>query len=136
MKKFLLFSLTAFLVISAKAQVSEADALLARHLITKNAAAIGLSENDINNTVVSATYLSSEGIRMVYLYQSYKNIPVYNQMHVLAFKNEKPVSITGGRIKAFNKLVNNPEGIPVLTAGDAVLSAIADAGIAANRIIG
>lgn len=136
MKKLVLFTLAVFSFLTFQAQVSNADASLARQLVTKNAAAIRVSAEDISNTVVSSTYLSAEGIRMVYLYQSYKDIPVYNQMHVLAFKNEKVVSIAGGRIKAFERLVNNPTGIPSLTAGEAVLSAAAHISIPANKIIG
>lgn len=136
MKKLILFTLAVFSFLTFQAQVSDADASLARQLITKNAAAIRVSAEDISNTAVSSTYLSSEGIRMVYLYQSYKGIPVYNQMYVLAFRNDKVVSMAGGRIKAFERLINNPTAIPSLTAGEAVLSAAAHVAIPANKIIG
>ncbi|MBI5858871.1 MAG: M36 family metallopeptidase [Sphingobacteriales bacterium] len=136
MKKLLLFFLAAFSFLTIRAQVSDAEATLARQLVSKNAATIGISAEDINNTVLSSTYQTAEGIRLVYLYQSYRGIPVYNQMHVLAFKDEKLVSNAGGRIKAFDKLVNNPAGIPSLPAGEAVLSAISDAHIPASKIVG
>lgn len=136
MKKFLLLFLTGFFLTTLRAQYSEKDVLEVKQLVSKNAAVLGLSAEDLSNYIISSTYLSVEGIRMIYLYQSYKGIPVYNQMHVLAFKDGKPVSIAGGRIKGFEKMINNPAGLPSVSAGTAVLSAIADAKIPASKVAG
>lgn len=136
MKKFLLLIVTGFFLTTLQAQYSEKDVLEVKQLVSKNAAVLGLSADDLNNYVISSTYLSTEGIRMIYLYQSHKGIPVYNQMHVLAFRDGKPVSIAGGRIKGFDKMINNPAGLPSITAGQAVLSAIADAKIPASKVAG
>lgn len=136
MKKTLLLFLSFSFLTILKAQISEIDILEAKQLVSKNAVLLGMSEEEQSNYVISSTYISTDGIRMVYLYQSYKQIPVYNQMHILAFKNGKPVSVAGGRIKGFEKMVNNPAGLPAITAGQAVLSAIADAKIPASKIRG
>jgi uncharacterized repeat protein (TIGR01451 family) len=124
MRKILLL-LTAFIsFLSATAQLSESDIAAAKEVVNKNSAAIGLTAADLNNIIVSSTYVSPEGIRMVYLYQSYKGIPVYNQMHVLAFKNGKLVSKAGGRIPAIESRVNNLAGVPSLPVTQAVQEAL------------
>lgn len=136
MRKFLLLLVASFALLTIKAQVNSEEEALARQLISKNASAIGLSADDLNNSIISSSYLSSDGIRHTYLYQSYKGIPVYNQMIVLAFKNDKIVSVAGSRLKAFDKMVNNPSGLPSIPAGHAVLSAITEAKIQSSKIAG
>lgn len=93
MKKFLLLLTTALYFISATAQISEADINFAKQLVTKNQAAIALSAEDQQNFLVTSTYKTAEGLQMVYLQQTYLGIPVYNQLQVLAFRNEKLVSM-------------------------------------------
>lgn len=134
MRKFLLFAVAVFSLSVIQAQVTEADASLAKELVTKNSTAIGLSGDDVNNTIVSSTYLSADGIRMVYLYQSYKGIPVYNQMHVLAFKNGLLVSKAGGRIPDIVSRVNNPGAVPSLPVQLAVTEALRFAKIPEQRM--
>lgn len=136
MKKLVL-SLAAFLILlSANAQLTETDISAAKQVVNKNSAAIGLSANDLNNIIVSSTYVSEEGIRMVYLYQAYKNIPVYNQMHVLAFKNDKVVSVAGGRIPLIEQKVNVPSGVPAVNSKAAVLAAFTESKIDLQQVKG
>lgn len=136
MRKFLLFFLASFSYLFTNAQLSQADITAVKQLVNKNSAAIGLTADDMNNIVVSSSYVTKEGIRMVYLYQSYKNIPVYNQMHVLAFKNDKVVSVAGGRIPHLEQKVNNPSGMPAISSKDAVLAALTESKISAGQILG
>ena len=63
---------------------------------------------------------------MVYLQQSFKDIPVFNQMQVLAFKGDKLVSATGGRIPGLDKLVNLQNALPITSAKDAVQAVLTD----------
>jgi extracellular elastinolytic metalloproteinase len=136
MRKLLLFFVAAFSFLLTNAQLSQSDITAAKQAVSKNSAAIGLSADDLNNIIVSSTYVTKEGIRMVYLYQSYKNIPVYNQMHVLAFKNDKVVSVAGGRIPMLDQKVNNPAGMPAISNKEAVLVALAESRIDTKFILG
>ena len=73
-------------------------------LVRKNQSSIGLSDADISNAIVSDTYVNkTSGTRLVYLQQTYLGIPVYNQIHVLSFKNGKLVYQSGGRISSMDK---------------------------------
>lgn len=134
MRKFNFLLLSFFWLAASHAQMTEKEESRARQLVASNAAAIGLTPADLNNYVVSSAYASANGLFMAYLYQSHKGIPVYNQMHVLAFRGDKVVSVAGGRISGLEKMVNNPAGIPSVQAGDAVRQALADASVPAARI--
>jgi extracellular elastinolytic metalloproteinase len=134
MRKFLLSLFLTISIFSADAQLTEAEVAKAKDLVNKNSAAIGLSAGDLQNLIVSSTYVSVEGIRMVYLYQSYKGIPVYNQMHVLAFRNGQLVSKAGGRIAGFETKVNNPSGVPSLPVKQAVMEALLFAKVPLQRM--
>ncbi|MCX6317835.1 MAG: M36 family metallopeptidase [Bacteroidetes bacterium] len=136
MRKLLLLFVAAFSLLFTNAQLSQSDIAAAKQAVSKNSAAIGLTADDLNNIIVSSTYVTKEGIRMVYLYQSYKNIPVYNQMHVLAFKNDKVVSVAGGRIPMIGQKVNNPNGVPSISSKEAVLAAFAESKIDSKFILG
>ena len=127
MRKFLLLFITASSFIAAKAQVSDADVAMAKQLVAKNATAIGLSAEDQQNAMVSSTYKTMDGLRMVYLQQSYLGIPVYNQLQVLAFQNDKVVSNAGGRIPNIQKSIRGNNGMPAVSVVEALQTALADA---------
>lgn len=135
MKRLLLALLTVSFFISSNAQVPESEAAVAKQLVSKNSTAIGLSSDDLNNYVVSATYVTQQGIRMVYLQQSYLGIPVYNQMQVLAFKNDKLVSNTGNRLAGIDKRTNSKNGTPSLDVRMAVATAFAESKITSSQDI-
>ena len=106
MKKNLLLLICIIAGFTLKAQDLNKQAAL--QLVSKNMASIGLTQDDLNNVIVSDAYLDkSAGVEMVYLQQSYKGLPVYNQIQVLAFKNGKPVSNAGGRINDAEKASKN-----------------------------
>ncbi len=134
MKKKLLLFFALVYCASTIAQVSKQENELALNLVRANSKTIGLSENDMNNLVVSSTYQTiTDGIRMVYLQQTFKQIPVFNQMQVLAFKNGKLVSVTGDRIQNMYKVANNATAsIDALTA---INAAILDCKLPAAGII-
>ncbi|WP_018611675.1 M36 family metallopeptidase [Segetibacter koreensis] len=71
----------------------------AMSLVKSNAAALGLSDENVLNSRVSDTYVDAlTGNTLVYLQQTYKGIDVDKVVQVLAFKNGKVVSGTGKRI--------------------------------------
>ena len=119
-----------------KAQVSENDRNIAMQLVQKNSSVIGLSQLDLDNSIIAGTYIiAGSDIRMVYLQQSYKNIPVYNKLHVLAFKNEKNVSVAGSRIAAIEQRISNDRNVPAITAVDAVQTAAAESKVKIQELI-
>jgi len=112
MKKNLFFFLTFLGALTATSQVTDANRAAALQLVNTHKTAIGLSEADRNNFRISDSYFSkSSGLRLVYLQQTFNDIPVYNQLQVLAFRNDSLVSNAGGRIPEIEKLVNGNYGI-------------------------
>ena len=65
----------------------------------------------------------------------YKSIPVYNQLHVLAFKNDKLVSVAGSRIAAIEQKISNDRSTPAITAIDAVQTAAAESKVNIQEMI-
>ena len=136
MKKFLLVFSFLFSTIVSFAQISTVEKQLAIELIKQNQIQLGLTDFDVENTVVSSTYLNAtSGIRMVYLNQTFKSIPVFNKMQVLAFKNNVLVSNTGSRINFIDQLVNIASGVPAISASHAVQSVISDLKLSTKELI-
>ncbi len=103
---------------------------IAQQLVEKNAKSIGLFGQDVNNAIISDSYFDkTSGLRMVYLQQSYVGLPIYNQLQVLAFKNDILVSKTGVRLTGVEKLVKGSNAIPTITAETAVITALRDRNI-------
>ncbi|MGG9961781.1 M36 family metallopeptidase [Ferruginibacter sp. SUN106] len=128
MRKIFLFLIPLlFSVFFSNAQLNTADDNVALQLVSANKASLGLSDADLSNVKVSNTYQdNASGIRMVYLQQTYKGIPVYNQMLVLAFKNNKLISNAGTFNHSMEKFANVASGIPAVSAEGAVQSALSD----------
>jgi extracellular elastinolytic metalloproteinase len=122
MKKIVLFLIAVSLTFFSQAQ--NADVALANKLVASHSAEIGLTKSDLANYVVSSTYKSDE-TQLVYLIQSYKGVPVNNQILVLAFKNDKLVSNAGKFIPEIEKASFNAQ--PTLSAADAVSAAFSNA---------
>jgi extracellular elastinolytic metalloproteinase len=124
MKKIYFF--TALLLSFSAAIAQKNDEAIAMDLVSKNAAEIGLSPAELRNNIVSNTYINTgTDIRLVYLQQSYQGLPVFNQIHVLAFRDGKLVSNAGGRIKDIEGRVNSPFPVPSIGAEEAVRTAMA-----------
>ncbi len=136
MKKFLfLFMATLSVYLGFAQQVSDADNNAARQLVSANRKALGLSADDLNKFLVSGSYVDqSTGIRYAYLVQTYLDMPVYNQMQVLAFRDGKLLSQAGGRIDLVEQRVSSKSGSPMLSAESAVAAALADRKISAAKL--
>jgi extracellular elastinolytic metalloproteinase len=125
MKKIYLLITLLFCVILTNAQQDKNS--LAVQLVTKHSEAIGLSKDQLNNYKVSSTYYNEvAGTQMVYLLQTYKGLPVYNQMLVLAFKNDKVISNAGAFITDMEKITNYQSATPSFSATKAVRAAFAE----------
>jgi subtilisin-like proprotein convertase family protein len=135
MRKFLLLVITTLCAFIGMAQVSDVEKNAALQLVSSQRAALGLSADDLNNLIVSGTYIdkSAGGVRLVYLQQTYKGIPVYNQIQVVAFKNGVLKSNTPGRMQNIAKFAGSINPVPALTAESAVRSAITDRGLVATQ---
>ena len=130
MKRNLLLLL--FVSFSFSSFSQQIDASKALQLVKENKLAIGLSDTDIKDAMVSdAYYDNTANLQMVYLQQNYMGIPVYNQIQVLAFRNGQMVSNTGGRIKSISKIAANNQA-PAITAQIAVTNALSDRKIKFN----
>lgn len=124
MKKFLLLFLIVTVTTNSHAQKN--DQAAARDLIMANRTAIGLTENDLKNVIIKDAYFNRlAGTQMVYIQQSYLNLPVFNQLQVLAFRNGQIVSNTGGRIRKMEALAGSlaEVGYPAESAVAAALAA-------------
>lgn len=107
----------------ASAQTGEKE--IARTLITENREEIGLTDSDLQQVIIKDAYYNRfAGTHMVYLQQSHLDLPVYNQIQVLAFKNGKVVSNTGGRIRKIEALAGHSV-TPAYSAENAVVTALA-----------
>ena len=136
MKKLLLFLIPMLLcVFTMNAQFSNSDNDAAMQLVGANKDALHLSAGDLSNVVVSNTmYDNATGIRMVYLNQTYKGIPILNQMLVLAFKNGKLVSNAGKFNHSMEKFTAGKMTMPSVSAESAVQSALSDRGMRPSQM--
>ena len=136
MKKLLLFLIPMLLcVFTMNAQFSNSDNDAAMQLVGVNKDALHLSAGDLSNVVVSNTmYDNATGIRMVYLNQTYKGIPILNQMLVLAFKNGKLVSNAGKFNHSMEKFTAGKMTMPSVSAESAVQSALSDRGMRPSQM--
>ena len=99
-------------------------------LVKKNAAAAGLTNQNIIDSRVSDTYLDAlSGATLVYLQQTYKGIDVDKSLQVLAFKSGSLVSSSGKRIE-LNSIKGNTSSTlqkdlakPSISAQDAIQAA-------------
>ena len=125
MKKILLLLIAGTSVFLGKSQTANFEKLAAMQLVQANKSLLNIPEKDLREAVVQSTYKNKlAGTTMVYLQQTYKGIAVYNQLITLAFKDSKLVSQAGGFIADIEKVANLNNGIPAISAGEAVMQAI------------
>ncbi len=137
MRKIFLFIVPLlFCVFSINAQNKNAEENAALSLVSASKAALKMSAEDLSNSKVLSTYLdeASGGVRRVYLIQTYKGVPVYNQVLVLAFKGDKLISHAGSFNHSIEKLANVNSVMPSVSAESAVQSALSDRGIRAAQM--
>ncbi len=124
MKKILLCLFLLSFSLFLKAQDIESSKVF--QLLNDNKAKTGLSTDDMNNFIITNAFFNkTSGTELVYLQQSYKGIPVLNQIQVLAFKNGSLVANSGGRIKNIVTKVNTQTITPAVTAETAVRTSAA-----------
>ena len=110
------------------------DQIIAKTMIEKNKSSLGYSEDDINNFIITDSYKDNvSGLRFIYIQQTFYELPLYNQLQVLAFKNDELVSKTGTRIKDLDKLTQGNKGIPAISPETAVIAALEDRKISYKR---
>ena len=136
MRKSLLLTVLLVCTFITNAQVSDNDRNIALQLIQKNSSGIGLLPGDPGNSIITGTYIiPGSEIRMVYLQQSYKSIPVYNQLHVLAFNNGQLVSVAGSRIALVEQKISNSSSIPAISPVAAVQTAMAESKVSSTEML-
>lgn len=127
MKKIFLLTITVLFCCISNAQIIDKEKVEALQLVKENSVALHLTEEQIENTVVSSTYKNKfAGTTMVYLQQTYKNVLVYNQIQTIAFKDGKMVSQSGFFIKNIERIVNVKSEKPLVNASTALMAAIND----------
>lgn len=101
------------------------DAAKAMQMLIRQQAKTGLSNEDLSNSIVSNAYHNRiSGTDLLYLQQSYKGLPVFNQVQTLAFKNDMLVSKAGARIAGFAKKAAIAGEKPSVSPETAVRTAI------------
>ncbi|MBK8929290.1 MAG: M36 family metallopeptidase [Chitinophagaceae bacterium] len=125
MKKFL--SSVILMQVIAIASAQQINKTIALAMVERNQQLISpFAENLLGSFVSSAYHDAGSNTDKVYLLQQYKNLPVYNQVLALAFKNGKLVSQAGHFLESVQKKSANISAIPVFSASDAVRTALED----------
>lgn len=128
--------ITAMLIITLNCFSQTSDIEAARQLVQQNKAALNLTDNDISNSSISSSYLvSGSTVRMVYLQQTYRGLPVFNKIQTLAFKDGKPVSAFGQRLPGMEQAAIPENGVPLTSASTAVQAALTEAAITTTQPI-
>ena len=127
MRKLLLLLIAISFTFSIKAQLDAKEKNAAMAAVRVNQKSLGLENGDLNNMKVINSYVDQQsGIRYVYLIQTYKDIPVYNQLQVLSFKGDKLLSKAGGRIPQMEEKTKGKSILTKLSASSAVIAALMD----------
>ena len=129
MKRIFTLFLSFISVQIAMAQNNDAERSLALQLVNANLGAIGMTSTDLGNSRISDTYSyqeSGKNFRVVYLQQTFKGVPVYNQIIVMAFRDNKFLSRSGVLIAGMKILTNGKSEIPAVSSFSAVQTALSD----------
>ncbi|MDE3185400.1 MAG: M36 family metallopeptidase, partial [Bacteroidota bacterium] len=120
--RFFLFQTFILLVICQQLYAQEIPSKQALYLIKQNSSFLNLSSDDIDNSIISDAYFDhTSNTQLIYLQQSYRGIPVYHSIQVIALKNDHAVSVEGKRVaKIEEKIIGSKEGAPVVSATQAV----------------
>ena len=95
-------------------------------LVSQNLVSLGISKEDLGNSVISSAYYNKTSeTQLVYLQQTYKGLPIFNQIQTLAFKNGKIVSAAGSRLTSLNKS-GATTADPLVAAATAARTALAE----------
>lgn len=123
MRKFYLLILLLVMVSGSFAQ--DISKTAAMQLVAKNSNVLRLSPEDVTNSIISAAYFNrTSGTELVYLQQSFKGLPVYNQVQTLAFKNGMLVHKAGERLNSLEKRSKGITASATVAAENAVRTAM------------
>jgi hypothetical protein len=124
MKKTLLL---AFLLVSQICSFAqEIASKQAKAIIAAKAEKLGLSKNQVSNFLVSSAFTENE-ISYFYLQQTFKGIPVRNQLKVVALKKGDVINNAGDFVSDANVLSNSISSKPSLSAKAAIIKAFEQA---------
>jgi subtilisin-like proprotein convertase family protein len=127
MKKLLLLTGLLVCTLLSFAQVDPKDRDIAKQLVSSNNGALGLTKADVDDAIVVGSYvITGTSIRIVYLQQGYKGIPVYNQLLTIAFKNGKVVSNMGAGFVDMFQRTKGHSGRPSTTPVNALQKVFSD----------
>jgi subtilisin-like proprotein convertase family protein len=130
MKKILLFTALLVCTLYSFAQVDSRERDIAKQLVSANRVALGLSTTDVNDGIIAGSYIiTGTSIRVVYLQQGYKGIPVYNQLRTIAFKDGKVVSNMGAPFGDMFRQTKGHSGRASTTPLNALQKVFAETGI-------
>lgn len=102
-------------------QFTKAQAI---ELVKKNAASLGLTDEEVKNAIVSDAYFNKyANTKMVYLQQGFKGLPLANTLKVIAFRDEAVVSKAGTFMNSLEERATVVTGQPAITAAAAVSAA-------------
>lgn len=102
-------------------QIDSAEAI---KMVLKNSSFLNLSTADIENSIIRNAYLDkTSNIQLIYLQQSYQDVPVYNSIQVIALKNNVAISGSGQRIYKMSEKTTMAKAIPGIAAREAVAAA-------------
>ncbi|MEO6133970.1 MAG: M36 family metallopeptidase [Ginsengibacter sp.] len=130
---FFVFALLSFYFSFAqKIEVKEA-----LDLVIKNSSFLNLSSADIKNSIITNAYIDkASNTKLIYVQQSFMDIPVYNSVQVIALKNDIAISGSGQRIFKLSEATTNAKGIPAISAKEAVSAAARSVKISESVISG
>lgn len=97
-------------------------------LIKENSVRLGISERDAETAVISSAYVDpNTQLQYVYLQQTYQDVPVFNSIKTIVFKNRELAYSSGQFIQDIDARAN--QSTPALSASAAVINAAAHLGL-------
>ena len=127
----IVFALLSF-YLGAAQKIESKEAL---DLMIKNTSILNLSSADIQNSIITNAYIDkASNTKLIYIQQSFQDIPVYNSVQVIALKNDLAISGSGQRIFKLSEATANAKGIPAISAKDAVSAAARSVNISETLI--
>ena len=102
-------------------------------IIAKHQNELAFTIDDLQNYIVSSSY-KSDNTQYIYLLQSFKGLPVRNQMKVISLQQDNIKSQSGNFIQNIEVLADNKSGKPSLQPIDAVAAAFASEKVSEGNI--
>lgn len=123
-RSFYLLLSFLLLIISNQLFAQQISAPEALFLVKQNSSFLNLSYDDIENSIISDAYFDqTSNTRFIYLQQSYKGIPVYNAIQVIALRKDRAISVEGKRIDKIEEKITGSRESPRVSAAQSVSAA-------------